>query len=255
MSYAVSITQDGTRLETAGKYVDQDIVVGMSDSIKKGAQTYTPTTADQTIPAGKYLSGAQTIKGDANLVAGNIRSGKSIFGVAGSLTPGITPSGTKNITENGTYDVAEFANAAVNVTKGDNWKCFDATIVSAVPAWGNNYIIIAQDADVASHYDDLSARLFMTYKGEGYPESASYNMVLSANANVPLYSTGSADYYAVNMRMSSSGKSSTIYSALQMSTDKSQTSSRYGLWVDSNGNIGLMTLGLAPGNYSIFFTW
>ena len=51
---------------------------------KKAAQTITPGTADQTLAAGQYLSGAQTIKGDANLVAGNIKSGASIFGVAGT---------------------------------------------------------------------------------------------------------------------------------------------------------------------------
>jgi hypothetical protein len=52
----------------------------------KSAQIYTPTTADQTIAAGQYLSGAQTIKGDTNLIASNILSGKSIFGVAGGVT-------------------------------------------------------------------------------------------------------------------------------------------------------------------------
>ena len=41
----------------------------------KAATTYTPTTANQTIAAGTYLTGAQTIAGDANLVAGNIVSG------------------------------------------------------------------------------------------------------------------------------------------------------------------------------------
>ena len=51
---------------------------------KKAAQTITPGTADQTLAAGQYLSGAQTIKGDANLLAGNIKSGVSIFGVAGT---------------------------------------------------------------------------------------------------------------------------------------------------------------------------
>lgn len=52
----------------------------------KAATIYTPTTSNQTIAAGTYCSGVQTIKGDANLVAGNIKSGVSIFGVAGSLT-------------------------------------------------------------------------------------------------------------------------------------------------------------------------
>lgn len=64
----------------------------------KSAQTYTPTTSDQTISAGQYLSGAQTIKGDANLSSVNIKSGISIFGVEGSLTSAtITQDGTTKV--------------------------------------------------------------------------------------------------------------------------------------------------------------
>lgn len=54
----------------------------------QGAQTITPGTADKTIASGKYLTGAQTIKGDANLLPANIKSGVSIFGVAGTLEAG-----------------------------------------------------------------------------------------------------------------------------------------------------------------------
>lgn len=46
--------------------------------------TYTPSTSAQTIASGTYLTGAQTIKGDSNLIASNIKSGVSIFGVVGS---------------------------------------------------------------------------------------------------------------------------------------------------------------------------
>lgn len=54
----------------------------------KSAATYIPGTSDQTISSGYYLTGAQTIKGDSNLVASNIKSGVSIFGVNGSLADG-----------------------------------------------------------------------------------------------------------------------------------------------------------------------
>lgn len=50
----------------------------------QGAQTITPGTSDKTIASGRYLTGTQTIKGDSNLVSENIKSGTSIFGVAGS---------------------------------------------------------------------------------------------------------------------------------------------------------------------------
>ena len=64
----------------------------------KGAATITPTTSNQTIASGTYLTGTQTISGDANLVAGNIVSGKSIFGVVGSAQiPSITQDSTTKV--------------------------------------------------------------------------------------------------------------------------------------------------------------
>lgn len=64
----------------------------------KSAQTYTPTTSDQTIQANQYLTGAQTIKGDPNLQAGNIAVGVQIFGVTGTLSsPVITQDSTTKV--------------------------------------------------------------------------------------------------------------------------------------------------------------
>ena len=51
----------------------------------KAAATITPGTSDQTIAAGTYLTGTQTIAGDADLVASNIINGVQIFGVTGNV--------------------------------------------------------------------------------------------------------------------------------------------------------------------------
>lgn len=57
----------------------------VTQSVKtKGAQTYTPGTTNQTIAAGQYLTGAQTIKGDPNLRPENIKKGVSIMGNIGT---------------------------------------------------------------------------------------------------------------------------------------------------------------------------
>ena len=64
----------------------------------KAAATITPTTSNQTIAAGTYLTGAQTISGDANLLASNIKSGVSIFGVNGALTSAtVSQDGTTKV--------------------------------------------------------------------------------------------------------------------------------------------------------------
>lgn len=60
---------------------------------RKSAQTYTPSTSDQTIAPDQYLTGAQIINGDANLKAENIAEGVSIFGVLGKLASDGTSGG------------------------------------------------------------------------------------------------------------------------------------------------------------------
>lgn len=81
-------TSDATATENdilSGKtaYVKGVKVTGKIQS--QAAQTITPGTKDETIASGKYLSGTQTIKGDSNLKAENIKKGVSIFGVSGSF--------------------------------------------------------------------------------------------------------------------------------------------------------------------------
>lgn len=69
-----------------------------ADVPRKAAETITPGTANQTIAANQYLTGAQTIEGDGNLSAGNIKKGVSIFGVSGTLETGSTGTDTSDAT-------------------------------------------------------------------------------------------------------------------------------------------------------------
>lgn len=79
---AGKITASAT--QSAG-YVSAGTKTGTKQLTTKAATTWTPTTSNQTIASGTYLTGTQTIKGDSNLVADNIKSGTSIFGVTGSF--------------------------------------------------------------------------------------------------------------------------------------------------------------------------
>ena len=99
-----SISVNSSGLITASSnqeagYVGAGTKSSTSQLTTQGAQTITPGTTNKTIASGTYLTGTQTIKGDSNLVAANIKSGVSIFGVTGSLTSGITPA---YVVQNGT---------------------------------------------------------------------------------------------------------------------------------------------------------
>lgn len=76
---------------------------------KKSAATYTPGTSDQNIASGQYLNGTQTIKGDSNLTAGNIRSGVKIFNVTGSYAGSSSSGGT---------DTSDATATAANILSG-----------------------------------------------------------------------------------------------------------------------------------------
>lgn len=65
-------------------YVNGQKVIGTITSVN--AQTITPTTTDQTVNGNVFLVGAITVAGDANLLAENIKSGVTIFGVTGTYT-------------------------------------------------------------------------------------------------------------------------------------------------------------------------
>ena len=62
------------------------------------AKTITPTTTSQiAVSSGYYTGGNVTVAGDANLVAGNIKSGVNIFGVSGTYVGSGGSSGGASI--------------------------------------------------------------------------------------------------------------------------------------------------------------
>lgn len=91
LTKSVSVTPNVT---TAG-YISSGTAGNSSVSLTasvttKAAATITPGTSNQTIASGTYLTGTQTISGDADLVAANIKAGVNIFNVAGTYTADAT---------------------------------------------------------------------------------------------------------------------------------------------------------------------
>ena len=79
----ISIDSSGLITATAGtKSTTQQLAF-------QPAKTITPNIASQiAVSSGYYTGGNIIVAGDSNLVAGNIKSGVSIFGVTGTLTQG-----------------------------------------------------------------------------------------------------------------------------------------------------------------------
>lgn len=129
------------------------------------AQTITPGTADQTIASGKYLTGVQTIKGDANLVAGNIKKGVSIFGVAGSYS------------ESGSSGGSSTNNCeAYHITSTSDTISFNGT--GTVKVWGYGTINSGYTTSVCA------------FVGDGYYRSASWGSPSKTNASFSINSNG-----------------------------------------------------------------
>ena len=110
------------------------------------AATITPGAEDQTINAGQWLFGAQTIKGDANLVAANIKKGVSIFGIAGAYEAGLD-------TDSAILKVVTSTGCSVTVTNGTDTFTQQA---------GQGFVR-PNDANVTEHFFVIPTAAFGTY--------------------------------------------------------------------------------------------
>ena len=151
--------------QTASGYVEAGSKSATKQLTTKGAATITPGTSDQTIASGTYLTGAQTIKGDANLVAGNIKSGVSIFGVAGSFE-GSGGSGGSSDNNCEAYHITS-ASAKLN---------FKTT--GTVKVWGYGTVTSGYSTSICA------------FVGDGYYRSASWGSPTKTSASFSINADG-----------------------------------------------------------------
>lgn len=91
LTKTVSVTPNVTTAGYIGAGTAGNSSVSLTASVTtKAAATITPGTTNQEIAAGTYLTGKQTIAGDSDLTAANIKTGVQIFNVTGSYTSDAT---------------------------------------------------------------------------------------------------------------------------------------------------------------------
>ena len=175
----------------------------------KAAATITPGTSNQTIASGTYLTGTQTISGDANLVAGNIKSGTTIFGVTGSYTGG----GSSNWTLLGTKSLGTISTSSTTDT--------DTGQTIVVTGW-NDYDLIVCECSVDTQTNGrhtcstktawLTASSNITTKNGCTFATACYNTKRSSSGTTTSRSsTTSYGVYAKAGTISGSNLTITIY--------------------------------------------
>ena len=150
------------------------------------AKTWTPGTANQTIASGVCLTGAQTIKGDSNLKAANIKKGVSIFGVAGTWEGYVA----------GANDLYYKGVNAANFT-------FTRTITGNTYAFCDTYIEVDYGSTSTASIDITAGK--------------SYNMAGKSNLKVEFTAIegGTSGSYSINLYDGSTKVNGVSYSSLE----------------------------------------
>lgn len=220
LSKAVSITPTVTEgyisSGTAGS-----VTVTLTGSVTtKGATTYTPSTSDQTISSGTYLTGTQTISGDADLTAGNIKQGVTIFGVEGTYAGQSINNQAKSFTPDET---------GAEITPDSGYTGLSKVTVSAIP---NDYVGSGIDRRSST---DLTASRNTINVPAGYYAEASSKAVSSGSVKTPtlhdsvaptisVSSSGLITATTPNIGISFGGNEGYIYSSTETGTIQVSTS-------------------------------
>ena len=141
---------------------------GTSQLTTQAAQTIHPSTTDQTIASGKYMTGAQTIKAvtTTNLTAANIVSGVTVK--VGDSTDDDCVVSVTGTAETGGNDfiITLTKNASTGIWEPD---CTYAQAVAAYSA-GDDVTFNAEGYAVTANYDEFSGIFYSVYEyfSDGY---------------------------------------------------------------------------------------
>ena len=128
----------------AGFTFSNDNDTGLTGTIpSKDAQTYTPKTTNQTIASGQFLNGVQTILGDSDLIASNIKKGIDIFGILGTLD--VASLGGRNVASGSITN----GNGAVNF-QASNGIIVGVNFVTVTGLTFKPSVILVYDLSVSS---------------------------------------------------------------------------------------------------------
>lgn len=198
VSSAGKITASAT--QTAG-YVAAGTKSATKQLTTQAAQTITPGTANKTIASGRYLTGTQTIKGDANLVAGNIKSGVSIFGVTGTMT-----AGEDVTTETNTYTglLTDLETAINSLPDAGSGSRSTASIIYEPLSTSTSKVILYQDVNGCQSYSGNSTVLECVVPS--YIIARSSNGLSTTDSMTPYATLRSSSPYIYVFYISESGR-------------------------------------------------
>lgn len=157
---------------------------------EKAAATYTPKTTNQTIAANQFLTGTQTIKGDANLVAGNIKSDVSIFGVKGTqkwinecahvdlFNGTLSFTSTEKSLSLGNHETSNWIQFEVGLTSPNSYSGYGVVMCPVgIPGGGGGFLRLAGSVYAWVNVERVA----------GGATLLKYNMTTGSSRNVGIY--------------------------------------------------------------------
>ena len=241
--------------------------------------TVTPGTSNKYVNTTLGYTTAKywTIAGDANLVAANIANGVTIFGVTGTHSGGITPTGNIQLTAQSGTDVTNYATASVRSAATFSMTGSAVTDVVTVDSLSSGYYPIkakvkgtvaastagwfsssgAVQASSATQVGKMAAATFTVTSNSvvstaaGYvPADTEVGAVAPGTAGTPTASKGTASSYSINVTPSVTNTTGYITGGTKTGTAVSVSPTDLGLTLKTALSKSGGTVSLAAGSYN-----